>query len=182
MTDDNDALRNKAIETGGGGLFTKLEKGKPIKIRVLTVDPVINKDIYGNTRYAFVIWNFTDDMPQIMNKGGSIARQFQTLHLDEDYGADIRKIDLKITGVSTGPESKDVEYTVTPLPNAKELTKEQLKKASEIKLDEKVTGARLSTWNRDTELPTPTISGDTSKKDDSVEDDDEPISLDDIPF
>lgn len=126
----------------GAGLFTKFKSGSPVKVRVLTTDPLVVLDKFGNTRYAFIIWNFTEDKAQILNRGASIAKEIQALHNNEDWGNDVQKIDIQIT--ATG-EGKETRYTVTPLPKATPLTKEQIAEARKIDLLAKLPGGvRLS--------------------------------------
>lgn len=169
-------------ENESQSLFLSVKKGDSIKLRVLTTDPVVSKDKYGNTRFAFIVWNYTENKAQILNKGASIARPIQQLHLDEDYGANIQKIDIKLIATSTGSEDKDVEYTLTPLPKAETLTVEQIKEAEKIKLDEIIkNGTRMSEINQG--APVKSVEPEVPQADTVHEvQDDEPINLDDIPF
>lgn len=176
-------------ENEGQSLFLSVKKGDSIKLRVLTTDPVVSKDKYGNTRFAFIVWNYTDSKAQILNKGASIARPIQQLHLDEDYGANIQKIDIKLIANSTGPEDKDVEYILTPLPKAETLTVEQIKEAEKIKLDESIkNGTRMSLLNQGAkvqEQPVTQPKQDTPVSNEEVDSllaSGEPISLEDVPF
>lgn len=187
----SDALRNYKFKESGGGLFLKLAKGDSIKLRILTTDPLVSTDNYGNTRFNFVVWNWDESKAQILSKGASIARPIQKLHLDEDYGADIQKIDVKLTATSTGVEDKDVEYTVNPLPKANELTPEILAEVKKIDLEKAITnGTRMSKLLEGEELPVKDVNDmdgvddrrDDSGKDEVVLDDDEPVDLSDIPF
>ena len=170
-----DALRDKKIETGGG-LFVKTVEGTPIKLRVLTVDPVVSKDPYGGTKFAFIVWNYTENRAQILNKGGSVAKEIQRLHLDEDYGANIQKMGIKIT--TTG-QLKETRYSVDPLPNVEELTKEQIEEAKKIKLDEVIKmGIRYSKLTSTDDLTVP----ENDSEDVVIDDVDEEVDLSDIPF
>lgn len=175
-----------------GGLFLTISKGDSVKIRVLTTDPLVtlNKK-YGNTIFNFIVWNWDEGKAQVLSKGASIARPIQRIHTDEDYGADIQKVDLKLVATSTGPEDKDVEYSVNPLPKAENLTKEQLEEAKQIDLEKAVggNGTRMSELNKGADL-TPDVNDqdgvddrrDDSGKDEVVLDDDEPADLSEIPF
>lgn len=184
-----DALRDKEISSGGGGLFVKFEQGKPLKLRVLTIDPIVSKDQWGGTKYAFIVYNHTEQKAQILNKGTSIANEIKKLHLDDDWGGNIQKIDIKIEAEGSG---KDTKYTVNPVREAVELTQEQIKEARDIRLEDAVkNGARLSTLESDSDIPEyiPNDDGGSespnpkAKKEVVIEDiDDEPVDLSDIPF
>lgn len=165
------------------GLFVKLEDGKPIKIRVLTTDPLVNMDKFGNTRYSFIVWNFTAGRAQILQKGVSIFKRIKELHTDEDYGANIKKIDLKVTATGTG---KDTRYTVDVLPKTTPLTNEQIKEAAAIDLEEKIeNGIRLSEINKGGKVPgslMDEIDINSGFPDRSENEEEEEIDLNDIPF
>lgn len=85
----------------------------PARIRVLTRDPMVYNDSFGNTRYAFAVYNVDIDKLQILNKGSGFAQRFQEINADPDFGNDIRKIDVKIT--TNGRQGKDIRYTITPI-------------------------------------------------------------------
>lgn len=174
----------------GGGLFLS---DFPAKIRVLTVDPMVYNDNFGNTKYAFIVFNIEDNKVQILDKTAGFPKRFQEIHLDSDYGNDVRGIDLKIT--TNGAQGKEIRYTINPLGEPKALTQEQLKviKEAAINLEDvikkKNPGAlRLSEINGGKKLG-PALNDqpiEPSKKADddiTIEDiGDEPIDLDDIPF
>lgn len=168
-----DALRD-AQPVKGGGLFLS---EFPARIRVLTTNPIVSKDNYGNTRYAYVVWCLDDNKPHVINKGPSVHNQFLAIHQDPDYGSDIRKIDLKIVVSGKGKETR---YTVNPLPETKELTNEQIKQAAEVNLDNVIkNGIRLSEFNQGEKVP----SSDTEPEDTVYEvTGDEDINPDGIPF
>ena len=177
-----DSLRDKEIGGGGGGLFTSLTDGSPVKLRVLTIDPMVSKDKWGGTKFAFIVWNYTEDKAQILNKGISIAKEIRRLHLDEDYGANIQKMGVKIT--TTG-QLKETKYSVDPLPNVDELTKEQVAEAKKIRLEDAIKlGQRYSKINSVDELESPeeVITEVEETQDVVIDDDDEDVDLSDIPF
>ena len=165
-----DALKQyKFKEATGGDLFTTVKSDQPQKLRVLTLDPIVHVDKFANTRYAFVVYNYTVGKAQILDKGASIAKQISDLHLDDDYG-DINKIDIKITATGEGMETR---YSVNVLPKTESLTVDQIKEAANIKLDEIVKGGtRMSALNNGEPLQTATPE---------YTDEDAPISLDDLP-
>ena len=194
----SDPLAGFDFGGGASGLFTKFKSGSPVKVRVLTTDPLVVLDKFGNTRYAFIIWNFTEDKAQILNRGSSIASEIQKLHNNVDWGNDVQKIDIQI---EANGEGKETRYTVTPLPKATQLTPEQIAEAKKIDLTAKLPGGiRLSKF---IEGDRPEAQGDEPAEETSgyeqakaqadrirggndvpLEDinDDEPIDLSEIPF
>lgn len=185
---ENDAL--KSFDWSGftgKGLFLKFEAGKPLTLRVLTVDPIVTtKEFTGAdgeinlaTQFSFVVYNFTDSKAQVLSASPGVARKIGELHADPDFGADIRKIDIKIT--PTG-EKLTRKYDVQVLPQTKTLTVEQIKECAAIKLDEVVKdGDRMSLYKPQEHTPgvadAPNDEAPVTDKDL-----DEPINLDDIPF
>jgi hypothetical protein len=122
-------------QVSGAGLFVKFEADKPLKLRVLTVDPLVYIDKFANTRFAFIVYNLTDDKAQILQATPGMARRIGEIHKDEDFGANIQKVDIKITPTGAGMERR---YTIQALPNAVALTQAQLKNAKEINLEDKI--------------------------------------------
>jgi hypothetical protein len=178
---ESDALRNFSFKQGDG-LFTTFEDGEPVKLRVLTTNPLVALDKWGGTKFAFIVYNHTASKAQILNRGASIAKEIQKLHQDEDWGANIKKIDIKITADGTG---KDTRYTVTPVKETTELTNDQIRECREVKLEDKIeNGQRMSFYNpEDFETNSEKPEKEPEEKDIKIEDvDDEPINLDDIPF
>lgn len=192
---EQDALRGFDFSSfGNGGLFLKFEAGKAVTLRVLTVDPMVQQTEYEtdgettfSTKFYFIVYNFTDGKAQILGASPGVARKIGELHTDEDFGANIRKIDIKIT---PSGEKLTRKYDVQVLPKARELSNAQIKEAQEIDLEKAITdGQRMSYYDPD---KPPTKSGidqarETAKAlraDDPVIDDidEEPINLDDIPF
>jgi len=192
---DKDALSTFDFsKVGGSGLFVKFEAGKPLTLRVLTVDPIVSQVEYESdsgeitltTKFSFIVYNFTDSKAQILSASPSIAKKIGELHVDSDFGANIRKIDIKIT--PTG-EKLMRRYDVQVLPSARDLTNEQIKECSAIDLPAKVQGDRMSFYD-----PNKLSGHDLAKakadelrggeKEDVVIEDisDEPVNLDDIPF
>lgn len=174
----SDALSGYNFSSGSSGLYLT---DFPVKLRVLTTDPLIHVEPkYGSTKFAFVVWNHDLGKAQIMDRGASIAQEIQKLHLDADYGADVQKIDIKISKTGDGKETR---YFVTPLPTAVKLTNEQLKEAASIDLPEKIkNGVRMSAINNGSEtLLTQKDVLDEAYKETGFEGG-ESISLEDIPF
>lgn len=176
----SDALKQYQFKSEGGGLFLKFSPDEPVKVRVLTTDPLINVDNYGNTRYAFVVYNFTEGKAQILNKGVTVSRQIQALHQDEDYGADIQKLDIKIT--ATG-EGKETRYSVNPLPKSEKLTDEQVTEAREIDLEKVIGGGiRMSEAVKSPEKEKSMQSEEQPPIESFDEDPDSDVDLESIPF
>lgn len=170
---------------GGSGLFLKFEAGRPVTLRILTVDPVVQNQEYEDattgeitltTKFCFVVYNFTDEKAQILSATPTMARKIGELHVDPEFGADIKKIDIRIS--PTG-EKLTRRYDIQVLPKARELTNPQIEEAREIKFDEKVKdGQRMSFYD-------PAKAEPKKKEEDIVIEDidiDEPINLNDIPF
>lgn len=172
---DTDALSNASF---GNSSYLR---DFPVKIRVLTLDPIIHTDKFGNTRYAFIVWNQDLDMPQILDKGPGFAQRFKEIHQDADFGGNLRNIDLKIT--TNGKSGMETRYTITPIGTPAPLEAHKLKAAGEISLSEKIeNGIRLSEYNNGTKVPVndqaPLTVNDTVAEVTG----DEEINLDDIPF
>lgn len=131
-----DALSNLKFEESGS--FVKFKADVPYKLRVWSTNPIIHDNVYEDpksgeksisTKYAFAVWNFTLGREQILDAGATITKSISQLHQDEDYGADITKVDLKIT--PTG-EMLERRYDVQVLPKPADLDKEQETKLNEL--------------------------------------------------
>jgi hypothetical protein len=180
------------------GKFLKFEAGRPVTIRILTKDPVIQERAFEgdgetklSTKFCFVVWSFTDEKAQILSATGNMAQTFQRIANDEDFGSNLQKCDIKIS-----PEGEKLKriYDINVVRhsgNEKPLTEEMIDEAREIDLDNDVQDSRgrLSEWQ-----PSQVTSGYSKARaiadslgaktqDDVIEDiGDEPINLDDIPF
>lgn len=181
----------------GGGLYLKFKAGEPVTLRVLTVDPIVSTEEYRNpdtdevesvsTKFSFVVYNFTEGKAQILKATPTIAKEIGRLHTDSVFGANIRKIDIRIT--PTG-EKLLRRYAVDVLPNANTLTRAQVEECKAINLDEKVEGDRMSFYEKPSDGTATRSLGDeyraktTEPTEDTVVEDigDEPINLNDIPF
>lgn len=183
------------------GKFLKFEAGKPVTVRIFTKDPVVQERVYEgdgetniNTRFCFVVWNFTDEKAQIMTVGPSMAKTFQRIANDEDFGSNLQKCDIKIS-----PEGEKLKrvYDINVVRhsgNEKQLTSAMVNEAKEINLDEDIKDGylgRLSTYEPQGVKPGKKAAAASEgvdevppeQLDDVAEfDDDEPINLDDIPF
>lgn len=153
---EKDALGNFDFnKVTGSGLFLKFQAGQSITVRVLTTDPIVSTktftdkktgEISVSTRFAFVVYNFTEGKAQLLQVGPGIAREFGKLHGDLDFGANIRKIDIKITPSGEGLERR---YDIKVLQKAQVMTNDQIKEAQAINLDEKIEGGRMSEYDHE---------------------------------
>jgi hypothetical protein len=184
----------------GGGLFLKFVPGEPVVVRVLTVDPIVANESYEDkrtgetivgTKFSFIVYNWTEEKAQILKATPNTAKRIGELHVDEDFGSDIRKVDLKITP----PEKGEIKaYLIEVLPKAKELTNKIIKECAAIKLDEKVDGDRMSFYDpakfnaesgyEKAKATAAALKGEVAEDGETVVEDigDEPIDLGDIPF
>lgn len=170
------------------GKFLKFEAGKPVTVRVLTKDPVIQeKEFQGDgevnisTKFCFIVWNFTDEKAQILSATGKMSQTFQRIANDEDFGSNLQKCDIKIS-----PEGEKLQrvYDINVVRhsgNEKQLSQAMIDEARGINLDTDVQDnrGRLSEWQPDAKVKS--TSGFTP---DMVAEDieGEPINMDDIPF
>lgn len=164
----------------GSGLYLKFEDGDEVKLRILTLDPIVSDSTWENsdgetvisTKYAFIVWNFNEDKAQIMQVGPGLVKRFKQIHLDADYDP-INKIDIKIS--ATGEKLKR-RYTVDVLPIHKTqlLNNAMIKEAAGIDLESNVQDAkgRLSELEEGEDIDTVVTSAHT--------DDDIPV-IEEIP-
>lgn len=139
------------------GKFLKFVAGEPVTIRILTKDPVVSEtefkegsdgSISLSTRFSFIVWNFTAEKAQILTAPAGMAKTFQKIGKDDDFGANIQHCDLKIS-----PEGEKLNrvYDINVLRHSgseKSLTKDQLQECVNIDLDKEVQDnkGRLSEW------------------------------------
>lgn len=163
-------------------LFLKFQAGKPVTLRVLTVDPMVQTVTYEgdgeeniSTKFAFIVYNHTDQLAQILSATPNMAKKIGELHLDPDFGANIREIDIKIT--PTGEKLKR-RYDIQVLPKATQLTNAQIKECAAIDLEKLIPEGQRMSFYDPTEKPQPQPADDIVIEDIG----DEPIDLSDIPF
>ena len=175
----------------GGGLFVKFEPSKALTLRVLTVDPLVKNEEYDDkrtgelvvsTKFNFIVYNWTDKKAQIWSATANTAKRIGALHTDTDFGADIRKIDIKVTA----PEKGQIKaYDIQVLPNPQTLSTDQIKECASIKLEEKVEGGQRMSFYDPESVPR-TEAGKQAEEDDAVEVSDEDmnseVDLSSIPF
>jgi hypothetical protein len=186
------------------GKFLKFEAGKPVTVRILTKDPVVQERVFTDkktgevnisTKFCFIVWNFTDERAQILSAGPSMAKTFQRIGTDPDFGSNLQKCDIKI---SPEGEMLDRVYDINVLRHSgseKEITKAMVDEAKELDLDNDVTEGnkgRLSQYEpngvkpgRPSQANSDGVDEPAPEEPDEVITDidpDEPINLDDIPF
>lgn len=120
---------------GEGGLYLKLEDGDQVKIRIVG-EPVVYIDRWGNTRYAWKVYNHDAEAGMVFQQAVTGYRAIAAYAQDEDWG-DPTTYDLKVSRDGTG---KNTKYHITPVPNSKPLTKDQQAKADEVDLSKAIKG------------------------------------------
>lgn len=177
-------------------IYLKWEAGKALVLRVLTVDPVLysseftdkkTQELVIATKFAFIVYNFTAKKAQVMQTTPNLAKKLQELHVDPDFGANIRQVDLKITPPAPGVIAA---YEVQVLPKAQEMSNEQVTECMKIDLDKLFSdkgGMRMTAYDpKKLKGATPndgvSVTSDDSTDTTDTKIDDTPINLDDIPF
>lgn len=135
-----DALANFKPSTG---TYLKFNDGDEVKLRVLTLDPLVSEKTFENkqtgeisisTKYGFVVWNWNENKPQVMEVGPGLLTRFTKIHQDEDLPP-LNKADIKIS--ATG-EMLGRRYDVVVLPSTKEMTPDMVKQAAALKLEDMI--------------------------------------------
>lgn len=150
-----DSLKNIRLKSGNseGGLFIRFSADEPVKLRVFSTNPVVANDPFGNTRYNFAVWNFSEAKAMILSAGAIITRAISELHGDEDYGADVTKVDIKIS--PTG-EKMERRYSVQVLPKSANIDPKDAETVETLdkELEKYVkNGIRAEEYNNGGELP-----------------------------
>jgi len=180
------------------GKYLKFEAGSPVTLRILTKDPVVQQSVFTDqttgeqnlsTKFCFVVWNFTDGMAQILSATSKMAKTFQKVGNDPDFGSNLQACDIKIS-----PEGEKLTrvYDINVVRhsgNEKELTKAMIDEARAIDLDKDVKDSkgRASEYEPDTSandyMESKEDYNQVPPKDTVIEDiSDEPIDLSEIPF
>jgi hypothetical protein len=169
--------------SGGNDLYVKLADGDKLKGRVAS-EPAISVYKAGDKpRYSWVIFvrEFNGrpvNKPQILTKGVSVFTGIAAL--TEEWG-DPTSFDITIK--RTGSGLNDTEYSVTPVRESKDLTKEELAEVEKINLPQAIKGKWLADFVEDGGLPTPVTDGMAQL--DTIEpmptDEDAPLDLNDLP-
>lgn len=140
---NNDALMT--FKPKGSGLYLKFTDGDEFKLRVLTLDPIVSESSWEkgdepiiSTKFSFIVWNFTEDKPQILSVGPGLLNRFVKLHQEPDLPS-LNKMDVKIK--ATG-EQLNRRYEVITLPEAQGITRDMLSRIKDINLDENIKDAK----------------------------------------
>lgn len=176
-------------------IYLKFEPGKPVTVRVLTIDPIVYNNSFEDkrkgetvvqTKFAWIVFNFSLGKAQVMQTTPNLAKKLQELHVDPDFGANIRNIDLKITPPEAGTIAA---YEVQVLPKAQAMSNEQIRAAMSLDLDklfEDKNGMRINSYDpkkfKSADLDDGGAQSTGEGEDTTLLDDSEPINLDDIPF
>lgn len=165
---------------GNGGLFLKIEDGENVRLRVLSKEPVVfESDYLGtlSTKYAWLVYNHDEEKVQIFQGGATIYNAIAALATDEDWG-DPTEYDIKVGRKGVQKETK---YSVQPTNKSKEvpadledvdvlgIINKSDKNVNVQMLSDRIAGATPAQKQPKDNVPT-------------VEDVDNPIDLDDIPF
>jgi hypothetical protein len=179
-------------KVGGGGLFLKFEAKRDITLRVLTVDPIVSQREFEdkqtgekklNTSFLFIVYNFTDGRAQILRASPGVARTIGQLHVDQDFGANIRNTDIKIKPTGEGLERRYEIQVLRHSGNETKLTAEQVEEAKAIDLEKAGEGGyRLSEFDKNQKKHQEAVARGDAPPAGINELEDEPINLDDIPF
>lgn len=174
-----------------GGLYIKLEDGKPIKLRIAS-EPYIYLDVYKDpttgkervsTRYAWIAVNVTGQEPAagVLRLPITGFKSLQAFAADDEYG-DPMNYGITITRKGTG---KQTEYQIVPSPKAVPLSDELKALAVFVELQKAIPNA-ITLLDAHNGKPLPKAQEpDAAKSDDVVIKDlpaQDDINLDDIPF
>jgi hypothetical protein len=193
---ETDALADFDFDkVGGGGLFLKFEAKRDVTLRVLTVDPIVSQrefedskthEMKLNTSFLFIVYNFTDGRAQIMRASPGVAKTIGQLHVDQDFGANIRNTDIKIKPTGEGLERRYEIQVLRHSGNETKLTAEQVAEAKAINLEKNDDGTprgyRLSEFDKKQKEKQEAVNRGDAPPADVANLGDEPINLDDIPF
>jgi hypothetical protein len=145
-------------EPKNDGVWLKFRDGDEIKLRVLTLDPLITEKIWDNspdkidTKYAFTVWNWNENRAQVLRVGAGLLKRFTKIHRDEDYEP-LNKVDIKIT--ATG-EQLERRYEVDVLQKVQPITQAILDESRMIELEKLLPDnrGRLSQYQQEDEEST----------------------------
>lgn len=123
-------FNNVTVPSAGGGDYLRLKDGDSFKVRFYG-DVYVFLDTYGNTRWGNAVWNYGEDKAQAYSYTKTIVNRVKELEEDEDWG-DVREYDVKVS--RKGSTKEDTEYSLTPNPSKKSLTKEQIEACEKLDL------------------------------------------------
>lgn len=166
--------------SGDNDLYAKLLDGDKIRARIVS-EPAISVYKQGDKpRYSWVI--FTKEKngkpvnkPQVLTKGISVYNG--VADLVEDWG---NPDSFDVTIKRTGSGLSDTEYSVNPVKESNDLTKEQSAEVEKVDLLQAIKGKWLADYVEDNELPEPVTSGVALDTVHPVPEG-EPMSMDEMP-
>lgn len=170
------------------GKYFKPVSGTAYSLKVCS-EPVIFQNVFEDpvkgpqvsTKYAWIVYNQTDGLPQIFQLPPTGFLALKAIAQNPKWGDPTNgKYDISYT--KTG-EKKDTKHTLMPEPADGPLTPEQVAEAGEIDLVESIAagkGAQSVMWLSEYENGAAKTA--PRPRDHVTEVTDEPINLDDIPF
>lgn len=168
--------------TGDNDLYLKVNDGDKVKLRVAS-EPAISVYKAGQKpRYSWVVFTRehngkTVNKPQILTKGSSVYGGIA--NLVEEWGIP-QEFDIVLKRV--GATINDTEYSVTPVKQSDDLTKDQLAEIDKVDLLQATKGKWLADYVEDNELPEPITISEDEPTLPTKGVGDEPINLEDIQF
>lgn len=108
--------------TQSGG-FLKIEDGKTVVLRIASEPVIFQSEYKGNlsTRYAWVVYNMTEDAAQIFSQSARFFSNLAVLANDDEYG-DPTEYNIKVTRNGT---DTNTTYTIVASPKKAPLTADQ---------------------------------------------------------
>ena len=162
---------------GGNDLYLKLKDGDKVKLRIAS-EPVITIYKKGDKpRYAWVVWNRDINKAQVYPSGVSVYSQIADL--EEEWGS---PDSFDITIKRTGAGMQDTEYSVVPVKNSDDLTKEEQAEVDKVDLVQATKGKWLAEYIEDRVLPEPKTDELPDEEVPPHTDEDEPLDPSTIPF
>lgn len=196
----SDIYRTYTPPTQSGG-FLKIEDGKTVVLRIAS-EPVIFQSEYKDnltTRYAWVVYNMTEDAAQIFSQSARFFSNLAVFANDDEYG-DPTEYNIKVTRNGT---DTNTTYTIVASPKKYPLTADQRDAVDSVDIIKAVqSGPGVSNvfWLNDfakgnvpRESPTPgyekakAVASDIKARKEEPADlefpvNDDPIDLSEIPF
>lgn len=179
-----------ADKAQGPSDYLKLQDGDEVTVRVLT-DPVVQNKTFPSdpdnprTQFSWIVWEYAAQAPKILSQGAGFAKKLD--FISEKWGDEIpMKCDIVIKRTGTNLQTK---YDITAVPVGVPLPPDWQVRVGAIDLDRLLPGniPIAEFVNADNAPRDPSQSFPNAVQAPAVTPartvvDDEPISLDDIPF
>lgn len=180
----DNVYKNYQTPVGGSALYLNLKKKGPVKVRLVSEPYIFNRPFTDpvsgetniSTKYGWVLYNFTDNMAQVIELPVTAYKAIANIASDDDWG-DPSKYNLTLERVDgNGPTT----YQVTPSPNREALTDEQLADTKKIDIEKAFKNSiPLAQVVAGKSIPNPSDGdGPTSDGDDLKV----PLNIEDTPF